>query len=186
MTTLGYGDLFPITPLGKFFASFCVLFGVLVIALPVSIIGSIFAVEFAAYKERLAAKRRLHGLIKEQAKTLKEVDKERSRLKGSQLDESLSRGGSGAARDAGGPVPRTKSRYAPPDPGPSESRGGDASSSLIHRGGQKREEEVVVPSPRRSGSFRKSLEEPPPPDRPRARADGRTELIERMGRAAEQ
>jgi voltage-gated potassium channel len=38
ITTVGYGDVFPITPLGKFFASFIMLLGYAIIAVPTGIV----------------------------------------------------------------------------------------------------------------------------------------------------
>ena len=40
LTTVGYGDAFPITPLGKIFTSFIVLIGIAVIAVPTGLISS--------------------------------------------------------------------------------------------------------------------------------------------------
>jgi len=48
-TTVGYGDLAPVTPLGQFFGALAQLSGLLVIALPASVIGTNFD---AVYSER--------------------------------------------------------------------------------------------------------------------------------------
>jgi voltage-gated potassium channel len=42
MTTIGYGDEVPETALGKILACFTALFGILIIALPVAIVGNKF------------------------------------------------------------------------------------------------------------------------------------------------
>ena len=45
LTTVGYGDVFPISPLGKFFGVFVMILGVGMFALPVAIISTGFAQE---------------------------------------------------------------------------------------------------------------------------------------------
>lgn len=45
LTTVGYGDVYPITPLGKLWAMLTMLFGLCILALPVAIVSSGFAQE---------------------------------------------------------------------------------------------------------------------------------------------
>jgi voltage-gated potassium channel len=55
LTTVGYGDVYPITPLGRFAAALIALAGIGIVAMPTGIIASAFAEEF---RERHEAKLR--------------------------------------------------------------------------------------------------------------------------------
>jgi len=46
MTTVGYGDVYPRTPLGKLVAGFTMICGVFTLALPITILASNFAMEY--------------------------------------------------------------------------------------------------------------------------------------------
>jgi voltage-gated potassium channel len=45
LTTVGYGDITPITPLGKFFGAFVAIFGIGLFALPTGVLGAAFVEE---------------------------------------------------------------------------------------------------------------------------------------------
>ena len=46
MTTIGYGDIVPITLMGKLFMVFCMIGGILLLAVPISVISANFQTEF--------------------------------------------------------------------------------------------------------------------------------------------
>ena len=54
LTTVGYGDVFPVTGLGKLFASFVAIFGIAMFALPAGILGASFSEEMR--RDKPAAK----------------------------------------------------------------------------------------------------------------------------------
>merc|ERR1712037_846351 len=55
MTTVGYGEVVPITGLGRLVGAVCAIFGILVIALPIPIIGN----QFSRYYQREQRKTKL-------------------------------------------------------------------------------------------------------------------------------
>ena len=69
-TTVGYGDLFPSTPMGKVVGTFTTLLGILVLALPIGIVGSNF---LECYKKLEAKKRRKTEMVADAAKRLQEA-----------------------------------------------------------------------------------------------------------------
>merc|ERR1712194_167416 len=65
-TTCGYGDTYPITPLGKIIASFAMILGVLSVALPTTVLGVQFGDSYALLDEErkreiIAKKVKLRG-----------------------------------------------------------------------------------------------------------------------------
>ncbi len=55
LTTIGYGDVFPITPLGKILASVTAVTSIGLIALPTGILAAAFSDAMARHRERVAA-----------------------------------------------------------------------------------------------------------------------------------
>ena len=93
MTTVGYGDSYPTTLLGKIFGMVVMFFGVLVIALPITVIGSNFA---TAYNKEQAALE--HDMKAEQAAERRKAAESAA----ARADKSGGGGGSQAFSDGGG------------------------------------------------------------------------------------
>ena len=55
MTTVGYGDLYPLTTEGRLIASLCAFIGVLFMALPIAILGSKVTIEYNLLEEKMKA-----------------------------------------------------------------------------------------------------------------------------------
>ena len=58
VTTLGYGDVVPVTKVGKIIGAMCAICGVIIIALPVSVIGSNFSYFYMQARTRIQQPRR--------------------------------------------------------------------------------------------------------------------------------
>lgn len=52
LTTVGYGDVYPVTPLGRFFAAIIAIGGIGVVALPAGVFASAFSDELRERRER--------------------------------------------------------------------------------------------------------------------------------------
>jgi len=52
MTTVGYGDVYPVTWAGQLIACFTMMTGILILALPITVIGTYFAAEYEEYLRR--------------------------------------------------------------------------------------------------------------------------------------
>ena len=63
MTTVGYGDLTPQTWPGKIIGGACAVCGVLIVALPISVIGSNFNLYYAHAQARLKLPMKQHRLV---------------------------------------------------------------------------------------------------------------------------
>ena len=70
ITTVGYGDMHPVTWLGKVVGSMCAICGVLIVALPVSIIGSNFSLFYTHAQARLKLPKKKNRLFIQQTSTI--------------------------------------------------------------------------------------------------------------------
>ncbi|KAK3733950.1 hypothetical protein QZH41_010765, partial [Actinostola sp. cb2023] len=61
ITTVGYGDVYPITKLGKVIGALCAICGVVIVALPVSVIGSNFSYYYIQARTRVQQPKRTNS-----------------------------------------------------------------------------------------------------------------------------
>lgn len=70
ITTVGYGDIYPRTWLGKIVGSMCAMCGVLIVALPVSVIGNNFSLFYTHAQARLKLPKKKKKLFLPQSSTV--------------------------------------------------------------------------------------------------------------------
>jgi hypothetical protein len=81
MSTVGYGDLFPETPIGQLVGIFTILLGIVTLSLPITVIGQTFAEEFEEMKRIDQRDRRIRKLLEQE-----ELEGARSELEGARSD----------------------------------------------------------------------------------------------------
>ena len=94
LTTVGYGDIYPITPLGKFLGAFIAILGIAMFAIPTGVLATGFmeemqraksndeSEEVLSEKEIIGLLERLHGLRKEGVLTEEEFQEHKKKLLG--------------------------------------------------------------------------------------------------------
>ena len=94
LTTVGYGDIYPITPLGKFLGAFIAILGIAMFAIPTGVLATGFmeemqkaksddeSEEVLSEKEIIDLLERLHGLREEGVLTEEEFQEHKKKLLG--------------------------------------------------------------------------------------------------------
>lgn len=91
MTTVGYGDMYPTTPLGKVIGCMCCTSGIIFIALPIPTIVGNFSQFYKDQRKNAAVLRRL-SRVDDMADDLPNVDSQVDIESGANRNDSLSRG----------------------------------------------------------------------------------------------
>ena len=81
VTTVGYGDVSPITALGQVLGAFTGFVGLLIVAMPITIVGKSFHDAHAEMLQRIAKAERARAEKEELHKKLKQQKKQRAELK---------------------------------------------------------------------------------------------------------
>merc|ERR1719428_368711 len=82
ITTVGYGDMYPVTRAGKTVTTFMILLGIVVIAMPVGVIGSNFSNEYAAMMKDREKKKKLLAQYKVEQAMIRESKKHKKNTQG--------------------------------------------------------------------------------------------------------
>lgn len=77
MTTCGYGDMVPTSPVGRFLAICTIGLGLLVLALPATVVGLNFTIEYEKYRTRTLAK--LEAQREKDRERIRQKNKEKER-----------------------------------------------------------------------------------------------------------
>ena len=88
MSTVGYGDLFPETPIGQLVGIFTILLGIVTLSLPITVIGQTFAEEFEEMKRIDKRNRRIRKLL-EQEELEGAISDRRSELEQGKLEDRV-------------------------------------------------------------------------------------------------
>jgi len=106
ISTVGYGDFYPTTDAGRVVGVCTILIGMVVLAMPITVIGSAFSAEYKIMKRKLDADKRAEEA--EQAEFDRLVVMEEAMLKGLDAEEVAAAGAAvqaaGAARSGGAKV----------------------------------------------------------------------------------
>ena len=89
MTTTGYGDQTPVSPLGRIIAAFAAIFGILFLAMPLTIVGTSFYNNWNAHLKKLADAKEAHEVRKKQKDMAK---KRRDSMSAKDLDQLIEEG----------------------------------------------------------------------------------------------
>ena len=111
MTTVGYGDAYPVTTAGRLLAGITMLCGVLIVALPVTVLSTNFSVVYAEWKLKNRVRLKHKAEQKKELRIAEEAEKARAaaRAAGEADTASQSLGGNG---DNGSSIGRLRFRRA--------------------------------------------------------------------------
>jgi hypothetical protein len=89
-TTVGYGDLYPTSQGGRALACILAYTGILVLALPISVVGSNFSNEYSKYVEQMRLEKEAEDAARAAAQLLKKAKSSKARSPSSRSDLSAS------------------------------------------------------------------------------------------------